>query len=101
MPLDPKQRHKLLMADRTKDVAWLRAAIKHLMVADQDVTLAEIEEVLRSAAGNNYLIGTPDSFEIVVGFTAWRDALGRLDMTAEMNRAVLAAEPIMPPATLP
>ena len=30
MPLDPKQRHKLLMADRTRDAAWITAAIEHL-----------------------------------------------------------------------
>ena len=56
--LDPKQRHKLLTADRTKDASWVRAAIEHLMAADPDVRLDEIEDVLRAGAGTAYLIGT-------------------------------------------
>ena len=44
--LDPKQRHKLLTADRTKDASWVRAAIEHLMSVDPDVTLDEIEGVV-------------------------------------------------------
>jgi hypothetical protein len=81
--LDGKQRHRILVADRTRDVTWLRAVIEHLMTADPDVTLAEIEDVLRAAAGNTYLVGTPDGFEIVVGFAAWRDALNKAGVTVK------------------
>jgi hypothetical protein len=46
--LDPKQRHKLLTADRTKNVSWVRAAIEHLMAADPDMSLDEVEQVIFS-----------------------------------------------------
>ena len=88
--LDPKQRHKLLTADRTKDVSWFRAAIEHLMAADPDVSLDEIEDVLRAAAGTAYLVGTAKGFEVVIGFTAWRDVLAAAGVTAEQNRLALA-----------
>ena len=31
-----------------------------------------------------------EPFSVVIGFSNWHSALGRLGMTAEMNRAVLA-----------
>ena len=88
--LDPKQRHKLLRADRTRDVTWIRASIAHLMAADPDVSLDEIEDVLRAAASTAYLVGTAERFEVVIGFTAWRDALAAAGVTAVENRAALA-----------
>ena len=98
--LDPKQRHTLLKADRTQDVTWIRAAIEHLMAADPDMTLVEVEDVLRAAAGTAYLIGTAEGFEVVMGMPAMLAAVAAAGMTAELNRAVLAAEPITLPATL-
>ena len=53
--LDPKQRHRLLLADQT-DVTWIAAAIERLMAADPDVTLDEIGDVLRAAASTAYVI---------------------------------------------
>ena len=47
-----KQRHKLLMADRTGDVTWITAAIERMVAADPDVTLDEIEDVLRAAVSS-------------------------------------------------
>ena len=88
MPLDPKQRHKLLMADRTGDAAWITAAIEHL-VADPTVTLDEIEGALRDAAGSAYVIGTADRFEVVIGMPAWLAALAEARVTAAENRAAL------------
>ena len=90
MPLDPKQRHKLLMADRTGDAGWITAVIEKLLTADPTVTLDEIEEVLRAAAGTAYLVGTAKGFEVVIGFTAWRDVLAEAGVTAEANRQALA-----------
>ena len=88
--LDPKQRHKLLTADRTKDASWVRAAIEHMMSADPDVTLDEIEDVLRAAAGTAYLIGTAKGFEVAIGFAASRRALAEAGMTVNQNRLALA-----------
>ena len=87
--LDPKQRHKLLTADRTKDVSWVRAAIEHLMAADPD----EIEDVLRAGAGTAYLVGTAEGFEVAIGFAASRRELAEAGMTAEQNRLALAGGP--------
>ena len=89
--LDPKQRQKLLTADRTKDVSWVRAAIEHLMAADPDVSLDEIEDVLR--AGTAYLVGTAEGFEVAIGFAASRRVLAEAGMTAEQNRLALAGGP--------
>ena len=50
MPLDPKQRPKLLMADRTGDVVWIAAAIERLLASDPDIDLFEIEAAFREAA---------------------------------------------------
>ena len=88
--LDPKQRHKLLTADRTKDVSWVRAAIEHMMAADPDISLDEIEDVLRAAAGTAYLIGTAKGFEVAIGFAASRRALAEAGMTVKQNRLALA-----------
>ena len=87
--LDPKQRHTLLKADRTQDVTWIRATIEHLMAADPDMTLVEVEGVLRDAAGSAYVIGTADRFEVVIGMPAWLAALAEARVTAAENRAAL------------
>jgi len=84
-----KRRHKLLMADRTGDAAWITAAIEHLVAADPTVTLDEIEGVLRDAAGSAYVIGTADRFEVVIGMPAWLAALAEARVTAAENRAAL------------
>jgi hypothetical protein len=59
---------------------------------DRGATLAEIEDALRAAAGVSYLISTAEGFEVVISFAAWRDALDRLGVTAEQNRAALSGE---------
>jgi hypothetical protein len=88
--LGPKQRHKLLTADRTKDASWVRAAIEHLMAADLDVSLDEIEDALRAGAGTAYLIGAAEGFEVAIGFAASRRALAEAGMTVNQNRLALA-----------
>jgi hypothetical protein len=93
MPLDPKQRHKLLMADRTRDAAWITAAIQHQMAADSTVTLDEVEAAFREAAANSYLIACPGKFEVVIGVQVWIAELDRLGRTPGQNRQALAGEP--------
>ena len=88
--LDPKQRHKLLRGDQTKDASWVRAAIEHLMASDPDLNLDEIEGVLRAAASTAYLVATAKGFEVAVGFAASRRALAEAGMTVEQNRLALA-----------
>ena len=36
MPFSPKQRHKLLMAERTRDAAWITTVIEELIEANPD-----------------------------------------------------------------
>ena len=86
--LDPKQRHKLLMADRTGDATWIAAAIEHLLAADPTVTLLEIETAFRDAACATYLIACPGkTFQVLVGgLLAWRSALAEAGVTPEANR---------------
>jgi hypothetical protein len=88
--LDPKQRHKLLLADRTGDVAWITAAIERLLAADPGVELIDCEAAFREAAAQSYLIACQDKFEVVVGMKNWIAALDRLGRTPEANRQMLA-----------
>jgi hypothetical protein len=90
MPLDPKQRHRLLLADRTRDPDAVTAVIVRLRNENRGATLAEIEDALRAAAGVSYLIGTAEGFEVVIGFAASRGALAKAGMTPEQNRRALA-----------
>ena len=91
--LDPKQRHKLLMADRTRDAAWVSAAIEHLLTADPTVTLAEVEAAFRDAGGSAYVVARRDmqpGFVIAIGMPAWRSALDRAGLSPDANRAAPA-----------
>jgi hypothetical protein len=94
MPLDPKQRHRLLMADRTADPAWISAVIEHLIAADPTVALAEVEGALRDAAAHSYVIGGPGKFSVVIGMPAMLAAIAAAGITAAANRAMLAGTPI-------
>jgi hypothetical protein len=89
MPLDPKQRRKLLMADRTRDAAWITAAIEHLVAADPTVTLDEIEGALRDAAGSAYVVAG-ERFEVVIGMPAMLAAVATVGMTPLENWVALA-----------
>ena len=87
-----KRRHKLLMADRTGDAAWITAAIEHLVAADPTVTLDEIEGALRDAAGSAYLVAD-ERFEVVIGMPAMLAAVAAVGMTPLENRVALAGKP--------
>ena len=92
MPLDPKQRHRLLISDRTRDPDAVTAVIAALRNENRGPTFAEIEDALRAAAGVSYLISTAEGFEVVIGFAASRRALAKAAMTPEQNRAALAGK---------
>ena len=89
--LDPRQRHQLLLADRTRDPEAVTAVIAGMRNKDRGPTLAEIEDALRAGAGVSYLIRTAEGFEVVVGFAASRRALAEAGVTAEQNRQLLAS----------
>jgi len=95
MPLSPKQRHKLLMADRTRDAHWIAVVIEDLVAANPDTNLFEIEQELRDAAAQTYLIATPSTaagFEVVFGVFAFRRRVAAAGMTLAQNRAALAGK---------
>jgi len=92
MPLDPKQRHRLLIADRTRDPDAVTAVISALRNENRGPTLAEIEDALRAAARVSFLISTAEGFEVVIGFAASRRALAKAGMTPEQNQAALAGK---------
>ena len=94
MPLDPKQRHQLLMADRTGDPAWIAATIDRLLASDPDVDLLEIEAAIREAAARSYLIADGAGFCVLIGVQAWIAELDRLGRSPEQNRQALAGEQI-------
>ena len=104
MPLDPKQRHKLLMADRTRDAAWITAAIEHLVAADSTVTLDEIEGTLRDAAGSAYVVAG-DRFEVVIGMPGCtggqtgRNRRGGVTASERRRPRILGRPSISPRAT--
>lgn len=100
MPLDLKQKHRLLMAGRTRDAAWITAVIENVLAADPTITLDEIEGAFRDAAATTYLVGTADRFEVVIGMPAMLAAIGAAGMTAAENLAALAATPEAPRCTL-
>jgi hypothetical protein len=87
--LDPKQRHKLLLADRTRDAGWITAVVKNLLAADPTVTLAEVEAAFRDAASSTYLIAG-DPFEVVIGMPGMLAAVAAAGRSIEGNRAALA-----------
>jgi len=90
MPLDPKQRHRLLMADRTGDIGWITATINQMFADNPETDLLEIEMVLRAAAGSAYETATTEGFEVIVGMKAWVAALDAFGRTPELNRQLLA-----------
>jgi len=95
MPLSPKQRHKLLMADRSRDVAWIAEVIEDLVAANSDTNLFEIEQEFRNAGAQTYLIATPGTapgFEVVLGVFAFRRRIAVAGVTLAQNRAALAGK---------
>lgn len=89
MPITAKQRHQLLVADRTRSGGWITAVVEHLLTADPAVTLLDVKAAFRDAGAQAYVIGG-DPFEIVLGVSAWRAALERCGVTAAKNWAALA-----------
>jgi hypothetical protein len=95
MPLSPKQRHKLLMADRAGDAAWITVVIEDLLAANPDTSLSKIDQELRNAAAQSYLVATPGSapgFEVVLGVFAFRRRVAEAGMTLAQNRAALEGD---------
>ena len=69
------------------------AVIEGMRHKNRGATLADIEDVLRAAAGTAYVIARPKTragFIVVIGMTASITALKECGVTAEQNGAMLA-----------
>ena len=91
--ITPKQRRKILLADQTRDAAWITAAIEHLLAADPTVTLLEI--AFRDGGAYSYVIaGQGKMVQVVLGMKDWLAALKAAGLSPDANRAALAAKPL-------
>ena len=80
----------LLVADRTRNLDVIGEIIDDMMI-DLVVTPMDIENALRDAAAQTYLIAHQGELEIVLGMPEWISALAQHGITPEQNRAALAA----------
>ena len=95
MPISPKQRHKLLMAERTRDAAWITTVIEELIEANPDTTLMDVDQEFRDAGSQTYLVARQCKFQVVTGGRlAMLWAVSAAGMTVEQNRTALAAKPL-------
>jgi hypothetical protein len=95
MLLTPKERHKLRMADRTHDAAWITAVIEDLLQANPDITPLEIEKELRDAGSQTYLVAGPRKFQVITGGRlSMMRAVTAAGMTVAQNSAALAGKPL-------
>ena len=87
--LDLHQVHRLLVAERSRDIGVITAAVNDVLATSPEVSPLDIEMVFRDAGSPAYLISKPE-LTIVLGMPAWRSALERLGMSPQENRYALA-----------
>ena len=87
--LDLHQVHRLLVAERSRDIGVITAAVNDVLATSPEVSPLDIEMVFRDAGSPAYLISKPE-LTIVFGMPAWRSALDRLGMSPQENRYALA-----------
>ena len=86
--ITPRQRHQLLLADISRDVDLITAAVTEVLAANPDATLFDIEMAFRDAGARAYVIAGSE-LTIWLSMRAWRAALGRAGVSPEENRAAL------------
>ena len=87
--LDLHQVHRLLVAERSRDISVITAAMNDVLATSPEVSPLDIEMVFRDAGSPVYLISKPE-LTIVISMPAWRSALDRLGMSPQENRYALA-----------
>ena len=88
-----RQRHQLLLADRTRDAGWISAAIEHVLASDPSVTLLDIELALRDGGAYSYVIACQGKMvQVVLGMKDWLAAIKAAGLSPDANRAALAAK---------
>ena len=86
-----KQRHMVLVADRTRDLDVIATIIDTLLAENKNLSPLDVEAALRDAAAHAYLIAAASKLSVVIGMPAWKSALAELGVTPDENRAALAA----------
>jgi hypothetical protein len=87
--LDLHQVHRLLVAERSRDIGVITAAVNDVLATSPEVSPLDIEMVFRDAGSPVYLISKHE-LTIVISMPAWRSALDRLGMSPQENRYALA-----------
>ena len=81
----PGQRHALLLADRSRDIGVIRAAIHKVLADNPDATLLDCELAFRDAAAHTYLVmDHHGALYIVLGMQAWKAKLVEIDKEADV-----------------
>ena len=89
MTLSLDQRHALLIAERSRDIDIITAAVTAVLATNRGATLLDVEMAFREGGSPVYLIASP-TLSVVIGMPAWRAALDRAGLTAEANQIALA-----------
>ncbi|MET4086670.1 helix-turn-helix transcriptional regulator [Bradyrhizobium sp. S3.5.5] len=92
MPISPKQRRRLIVADRSFDPAAIAAAVRAVLAENPALSLLDAESALRDAAAWSFLIAAPGgTFEVAAGVLPHRARLAALDRSPAENLTLLAA----------
>ena len=89
MALSLDQQHALLIAERSRDVGVITAAVNDVLAENPHATLLDIEMAFRDEGSRVYLIAG-STLSVVIGMPAWRAALDRAGLSPETNRMALA-----------
>ena len=92
MALSLDERHALLLSDRSRDVGQITVVIEHVLPANSDVNLFDVEMAFRDAARAAYVITGPiKTFHVITGgLPAMLAAVAAAGRSIEKNRAALA-----------
>jgi hypothetical protein len=84
--LTPKQKHALLLADRTKDLRIVVDAINEVMAENPNASYLDVEMTFRDAAAQTYLVVNNENKMIILfGISKWLETLAELELDAGEN----------------
>jgi hypothetical protein len=92
MPISARQRHRLIVADRSFDCAAIATAVRDVLGDNPALSLFDVEVALRDARCWAFLIAAPGAgFDVAGGVLAHRARLSGLDRSPAEKLALLAA----------
>ena len=89
MALSLDERHALLLSDRSRDVGQITVVIEHVLPANSDVNLFDVEMAFRDAAWAAYVITGPSkTFHVITGVCrrCWPRSLRPADRLRKTGR---------------